>query len=91
MDEDRFRKINDVRRCWAPPGIRPIVPFQIVREYTFTLMLPFAPFDGDLDALVLPDVDERLCVGTGSFITLKNHATTNSADSGHERWHTPEP
>jgi len=62
MDEARFGRINDVRRCWAPPGIRPVVPFQIVREYIYAYAvnanLP-CPFDGDLDALILPDVNTQ--------------------------------
>lgn len=58
MDEARFGRINDVRRCWAPPGIRPIVPFQIVREYTHAYAA-ICPFDGDLDALILPEVNTQ--------------------------------
>jgi len=58
MDEARFGRINDVRRCWAPPGIRPVVPFQIVREYTYAYAA-VCPFDGDLDALILPDVNTQ--------------------------------
>ena len=58
MDEARFGRINDVRRCWAPPGIRPVVPFQIVREYTYAYAA-VCPFDGDLDALILPDVNAQ--------------------------------
>ena len=33
MDEAAFGRINDISRCWAPSGIRPIVPYQMVREY----------------------------------------------------------
>jgi transposase len=58
MDEARFGRINDVRRCWAPPGIRPIVPFQIVRKYTYAYAA-ICPFDGDLDALILPEVNTQ--------------------------------
>ena len=56
MDEARFGRINDVRRCWAPLGIRPVVPFQIVREYTYAYAA-VCPFDGAIDALILPDVN----------------------------------
>lgn len=58
MDEARFGRINDVRRCWAPPGIRPVVHFQIVREYTYAYAA-ICPFDGDLDALILPEVNAQ--------------------------------
>lgn len=56
MDEARFGRISDVRRCWAPLGIRPCVPSQIVREYTYAYAA-VCPFDGDLDALILPEVN----------------------------------
>jgi hypothetical protein len=32
-DEARFGRLREPRRCWAPKGIRPTVPAQIVREY----------------------------------------------------------
>jgi hypothetical protein len=35
QDEARFGLISDPRRVWAPPGIRPEVPVQIVREYSY--------------------------------------------------------
>jgi DDE superfamily endonuclease len=53
QDEARFGRINDPRYCWAPPGCRPIVPKQIVREYTY-LYGAFSPKDGVSDLLVLP-------------------------------------
>lgn len=56
MDEARFGRISDVRRCWAPSGIRPCVPSQIVREYTYAYAA-VCPFDGHLDALILPEVN----------------------------------
>jgi hypothetical protein len=34
QEEARFGLISDPRRAWAPPGIRPEVPTQIVREYS---------------------------------------------------------
>jgi transposase len=56
MDEARFGRISDVRRCWAPLGIRPCIPSQIVREYTYAYAA-VCPFDGTLDALILPEVN----------------------------------
>jgi hypothetical protein len=35
QDEARFGLISDPRRVWAPPGIRPEVPGQIVRQYSY--------------------------------------------------------
>jgi len=54
MDEGRFGRISDTRRCWAPKNIRPFVGHQIVREYTYAYAA-VSPFDGHLDALLLPD------------------------------------
>ena len=33
MDEAAFGRINEPASCWAPAGIRPIVPCQMVRDY----------------------------------------------------------
>lgn len=42
MDEGRFGRISDVRACWAPEGVRPKVPRQVVREslYAFAAVAP---------------------------------------------------
>lgn len=53
QDEARFGRINRVQRCWAPPGTRPTVPHQIVREslYAFAAV---DPASGAMTSLVLP-------------------------------------
>jgi transposase len=56
MDEARFGRIADPHRCWAPPGLRPSVPCQLVREFTYSYSA-VCPFDGHLDTLILPEVD----------------------------------
>ena len=53
QDEARFGRINNSRRCWAPRGIRPEVPVQIVREYTYAFAA-VCPHDGVMDSLILP-------------------------------------
>jgi len=55
QDEARFGRINDPRRCWAPPGVRPEVGMQIVREYTYAFGA-VSPHDGALVSLILPVV-----------------------------------
>jgi hypothetical protein len=55
-DEARFGRISDPRRCWAPPGVRPEVNTQIVREYEYAFAA-VSPHDGTLDTLVLPSVN----------------------------------
>ncbi|MBW2148692.1 MAG: transposase [Deltaproteobacteria bacterium] len=56
QDESRFGRISDPRRCWAPSGIRPDVPVQIVREYTY-VFAALSPHDGTLDSLILPEIN----------------------------------
>lgn len=56
QDEARFGLISDPSRCWAPPGVRPIVSTQIVRQYTYAYAA-VSPHDGVLDSLVLPWVN----------------------------------
>jgi len=36
QDEARFGRIDSLRLCWAPAGIRPLLKKQIIREYTYT-------------------------------------------------------
>lgn len=56
QDEARFGRINDPRRCWAPEGMRPDVPAQFVREYTYGFVA-VSPLDGGMDSLILPEVN----------------------------------
>jgi putative transposase len=58
QDEGRFGRISTPRRCWAPPGVRPIVASQIVREYTYAYVA-VSPHDGVMDSLVLPQVNAQ--------------------------------
>jgi hypothetical protein len=58
QDEGRFGRISTPRRCWAPRGMRPEVPAQIVREYTYAFVA-LSPHDGVMDSLVLPLVSEE--------------------------------
>lgn len=56
QDEARFGRITDPKRCWAPKGVRPHVPSQIIREYTY-LYGAVSPQDGKADFLVLPSMN----------------------------------
>lgn len=58
QDEGRFGRISDPRHCWAPDGIRPDVPVQFVREYTYAFAA-VSPLDGILDSLILPEVNSQ--------------------------------
>ena len=55
QDEARFGRITDARRCWAPAGVRPDVPAQLVREYTY-VYAAVSPLDGAVVSLILPEV-----------------------------------
>lgn len=59
QDEGRFGRISDPRRCWAPQGVRPDVPQQVVREYTHAFAA-ISPHDGTLDSLILPKVTAEM-------------------------------
>ena len=59
QDEGRFGRISDPRRCWAPGGVRPDVPKQVVREYTYAFAA-VSPHDGTLDSLILPEVNTEM-------------------------------
>jgi transposase-like protein len=55
-DEARFGRWSEPQRCWAPQGVRPEVPAQIVREYEYAYAA-VSPHDGVLDTLVWPEVN----------------------------------
>ena len=63
-DEARFGRLSEPQRCWAPAGVRPVIPAQIVREYEYALAA-VSPHDGVLDTLVLPEVNAETM---GSFL-----------------------
>jgi DDE superfamily endonuclease len=58
-DEGRFGRVSIPRRAWAPPGVRPRAPRQIVREYT-SVSAAVAPAEGKMTSLVLPTADTAM-------------------------------
>jgi putative transposase len=54
QDEGCFGRISRAKRCWAPPGVRPHVPAQVVREYTY-VYAAVAPDLGQMISLILPE------------------------------------
>jgi transposase len=52
-DEGRFGRVSMPRRAWAPPGVRPRAPRQLVREYT-NVYAAVAPEAGTMTSLILP-------------------------------------
>jgi transposase len=59
QDEGRFGRISVPRRAWAPPGIRPRSPRQIVREYTY-VYAAVAPAEGKMTSLILSWADTAM-------------------------------
>jgi transposase len=58
QDEARFGRISDPSACWSPPGIRPIVGMQMVREYVY-IFGAVSPHDGTHDSLILPNANSE--------------------------------
>lgn len=54
-DEARFGRITRPADCWAPEHVRPDVPQQAIREYTYAFAA-LCPFDGMMDSLILPSM-----------------------------------
>lgn len=54
-DEARFGRITRPADCWAPQHVRPDVPQQAIREYTYAFAA-LCPFDGTMDSLILPSM-----------------------------------
>jgi hypothetical protein len=59
-DEAGFGRINDTSSCWAPSGVRPIVPCQLVREYVYAYGA-VDPITGDNCFIIAPTCD-TLCM-----------------------------
>jgi len=53
QDEGRFGRVNIPRSSWAPMGIRPMVPRQVVRE-SFYVYSAVCPSLGKMSSLILP-------------------------------------
>jgi len=58
-DEGRFGRIGEVRRAWCPPGVRPLVAKQIVRESVYAYAA-VAPALGQMTSLVLPYANSEM-------------------------------
>jgi hypothetical protein len=58
QDEGCFGHTSRAKRCWVPPGVRPHVPVQVVREYTY-VYTAVAPALGQMVSLILPDASGK--------------------------------
>ena len=53
QDEGRFGRISDYRYCWAPKGMRPKAPRQIVRKFLYVYAAVCMAL-GRMTSLILP-------------------------------------
>ena len=58
-DEGCFGRRSLPRRAWAPAGIRPHAPRQLVREYTY-VYAAVAPAEGKMTSLILPSANTEM-------------------------------
>ncbi len=59
QDEGCFGRISRAKRCWAPPGVRPHAPTQVVREYLYAYAA-VAPALGQMVSLILPEASTAM-------------------------------
>jgi hypothetical protein len=59
MDEARFGRISDTRRCWCPKPIRPVCYAMVSQEYTYAYAAASVSDDGagwhKNESLIIPD------------------------------------
>lgn len=59
QDEGRFGRISTPKRAWAPPGIRPQAPRQVIRQSCY-VYAAVAPEQGLMTSLILPRADTQM-------------------------------
>jgi len=58
-DEARFGRISGAKRSWAPHGVRPLAPRQVVRQYTYAYTA-VCPSMGKSTSLILPFANTQM-------------------------------
>lgn len=58
-DEGRFGRMSNPVRCWTPPGVRPLIHQQRVREYIYAYTA-VSPDDGENFSLILPRSNKEM-------------------------------
>lgn len=59
QDEGRFGRISTPKRAWAPPGVRPKAPRQVIRQSSY-VFAAVAPEQGLMTSLILPSADTAM-------------------------------
>jgi transposase len=86
-DQGRFGRLGEIRSCWCPKGIRPVVPKQCVREYIYAYVA-VAPELGEMTCLILPHANTPMM---GLFLKqvaaeFRNYFIVMQVDRA--AWHT---
>jgi transposase len=58
-DEGRFGRTGEISSCWCPPGFRPTIARQQVRQYIYAFVA-VAPALGMMSCLVLPHANTKM-------------------------------
>lgn len=59
QDEGRFGRISTPKRAWAPAGMRPKAPRQVIREFSY-VYAAVAPEQGLMTSLILPHANTQM-------------------------------
>jgi len=59
VSEGRFGRLSTPKRAWAPAGIRPKAPRQVIRESSY-VYAAVAPEQGLMTCLILPRADTEM-------------------------------
>jgi len=79
QDEGRFGRISRPKRCWAPPGVRPTAPVQLVREFV-QVFAAVAPQTGELISLILPTANTAM-MKPASTVTICRRLRAEAASA----------
>jgi len=85
-DEAAFGRISEPARCWAPSGIRPNVPCQMVREYMYVYSA-VDPIAGDICSIIAPKCNTE-CMN--AFLEILSKEFSNDyilLAMDNARWH----
>jgi len=86
QDEGRFGRISRPRACWAPPGVRPTAPCQLVREFV-QVFAAVAPQTGELLCLILPTANTAMMNLFLAYVSQSLHDSFIVMQVDQAGWH----
>ena len=72
-DEAAFGRISEISKSWAPPGVRPLVPYMIVREH-IQVYGAVDPNDGEQCYIIAPKCNTEW---TNEFLKVLSERFSN--------------